>query len=369
MKVFISYSRHDEEFVDRLNRELSTLGYDIWVDTEDIVAGGQDRWRRSIVAAIRQAEVTVLVLSPNSIHSENVERELSVAAENGKRVIPVLYQPCELPDGFQYELAGVHYIDFSRIEFNQGVRQLAMHIGPPHGVGSPVAAFVAPLPPPAPAPAVVKPVRRGPSGLVVAGVAVAVLLIGGIIVAAKGGGDDPTVSSEGQTVPPSSVEPVTPQLPPQTTITAVEVTAAPAPLADPTRAFCIRADIDFAALRESPDISSTLLVQIPAGDCSSTLIDIAPSNAGNIDWYHVLSNGVEGWTATTNALARCVRANIDFSSLRSDPDLASTKIDEIPPGSCDVLLVEPTPLTAGGITWLHVLWNGAQGWTAESNMA
>ena len=100
MKVFVSYSRKDAEFVARIQRDLTALGYDVWVDTEDILAGGQARWRRSIVAAIRDSEVMVLVLSPNSTHSENVERELSVAADNSKRVVPIVYQQTELPDGF-----------------------------------------------------------------------------------------------------------------------------------------------------------------------------------------------------------------------------------------------------------------------------
>jgi hypothetical protein len=142
MKVFVSYSRRDGDFVKRLGRELTIRGYDVWVDTEDVVGSGQDRWRRSIVAAIRACDAMVLVLSPNSTGSENVERELSVAAENRKRVIPIVFQECALPDGFQYELAGLQHIDFSQLPFDDGVRQLAQQLGrpgplpPPHGVPS-----------------------------------------------------------------------------------------------------------------------------------------------------------------------------------------------------------------------------------------
>ncbi len=147
MRVFMSYSRKDADFVARIERDLNTLGYDVWVDTDDILAGGQDRWRRSIVAAIRESEVMVLVLSPNSTHSENVERELSVAADNGKRVIPVIYQECELPDGFQYDLAGVQHIDFTNADYKDGVRQLSEYLGPPRIVAPPATADVPRLPP------------------------------------------------------------------------------------------------------------------------------------------------------------------------------------------------------------------------------
>ena len=128
MKVFVSYSRKDAEFVDRLDRDLTTLGHEVWVDRSDIVGGGEDRWRRSIVNAIRDSEAMLLVVSPNSIASDNVERELSVAADNKKRVIPVVHQQCELPSGFEYELAGVQYIDFTTMEYDEAVAQLSAQL-------------------------------------------------------------------------------------------------------------------------------------------------------------------------------------------------------------------------------------------------
>ncbi|HYN32843.1 MAG TPA: TIR domain-containing protein [Ilumatobacteraceae bacterium] len=126
----MSYSRRDTEFVEKLDRALTARGYDIWVDSDDIVGSGEDRWRRSIVKAIRECDAIVLVLSPNSTASANVERELTVAADNGKRVVPLMYRACELPDGFQYELAGVQYVDFTVLDFNQGVQHLVTHLGP-----------------------------------------------------------------------------------------------------------------------------------------------------------------------------------------------------------------------------------------------
>ena len=36
-----------------------------------------------------------------------------MAAEISRRIIPVVHRPCELPDGFQFELAGVQRIDFA----------------------------------------------------------------------------------------------------------------------------------------------------------------------------------------------------------------------------------------------------------------
>jgi hypothetical protein len=130
MKVFLSYSRRDTEFVERLDKALTEQGHQVWLDQEAIVGSGDERWRRTIVKAIRESDAVILVLSPNSTSSESVERELTVAAENSKRVVPVMYRQCTLPDGFQYELAGIQYVDFTAYDFDEGVRRLDAQLGP-----------------------------------------------------------------------------------------------------------------------------------------------------------------------------------------------------------------------------------------------
>jgi TIR domain len=115
MQVFISYSRKDAEFVRDLADDLKSNGLDVWLDTEDLATADDDRWRRSIVQGIRESSVLIVVLSPNSVASEQVERELTIAAETKRRIIPIVKSPCELPDGFQFELAGIQRIDFSEL--------------------------------------------------------------------------------------------------------------------------------------------------------------------------------------------------------------------------------------------------------------
>ncbi len=76
-KIFISYSRKDQEFVDQLVADLEAHGVGVWVDRGDIVAGAA--WRQQIVEGIKNCPVFLLVLSPNSIESGNVNRELTLA--------------------------------------------------------------------------------------------------------------------------------------------------------------------------------------------------------------------------------------------------------------------------------------------------
>jgi hypothetical protein len=224
MNVFVSYSRQDAAFVERLGQDLSTLGYDVWVDMQDIVGSGEDRWRRSIVKAIRDCDAVVLVLSPNSTQSENVERELSVAADNGKRLIPVLYRECLLPDGFQYELAGLQYIDFTTLEFMDGVRQLTAQLGPtrtsaieggPSNAEPPVQPIHA-----SPGPGL--PNRwRQPRVLIAAGVGLVVLLV--VAVALAGGrGDGSTTPTHTPTTDLSTAR--TTQEPPSEPSISVTIT-------------------------------------------------------------------------------------------------------------------------------------------------
>jgi TIR domain len=331
MKVFLSYSRKDADFVARVERRLNALGYDVWVDTEDILAGGQARWRRTIVAAIRESEVMVLVLSSNSTNSENVERELSVAADNAKRVIPVMYQECELPDGFQYDLAGVQRIDFTKADFEDGVQQLSEYLGPPRAVTPPVAANAAQLPPlPPPAFRTLRRWRR-PRALALAGATAAVLLTGGIVIAAAIGGDGSSATTPPATAPTSGVT-TTPTTTATTTPTAT-TTATTTPTSTTESATSVATPISGPSVAAAPPRPTE---QAPAAPPVQTV---------------------------------CIRSDINFAALREAPDLAANMLAQIPPGSCDVILVDPTPVQGSGFEWTHVQWSGIDGWTASSNTA
>jgi len=179
LRLFVSYSRRDAEFVDRLNRSLGESGHDVWVDRDDIAGSGEDRWRRSIVMAIKGSDAVLLVLSPQSTHSTNVERELSVAAENHKRIVPILFRPCTIPDGFQYELAGVQYVDFSSLGYREALSQLLTTLKPPG------AAPTSPRPP------------RRPKGRVwpVIAAGIGLVVIGGVYFVIRSSGHDGVTGS------------------------------------------------------------------------------------------------------------------------------------------------------------------------------
>src|SRR3974390_3180368 len=72
-KVFISYSRKDIAFADRLEGALKTRGFEPLIDRTDIYAF--EEWWKRIEALIGQADTVVFVLSPDAVPPESVARQ------------------------------------------------------------------------------------------------------------------------------------------------------------------------------------------------------------------------------------------------------------------------------------------------------
>jgi TIR domain len=128
MQVFLSYSRRDAEFVGRLARDLANRGIQTWLDTDDLAVSDEDRWRRSVVHGIRESSAMILVLSPDSVRSPAVERELTIAAEVERRIVPIVHRTCDLSDGLMFELAGVQRTDFAGQPYDVALTQLVRRV-------------------------------------------------------------------------------------------------------------------------------------------------------------------------------------------------------------------------------------------------
>ena len=88
--VFISYSRRDRDFVQRLHDAFTAREYEVWVDLEDIPPSAQ--WLEEIHAGILGADGIVFVISPDSVVSEICIKEIEHAAERNKRIVPVVHR-------------------------------------------------------------------------------------------------------------------------------------------------------------------------------------------------------------------------------------------------------------------------------------
>ena len=119
--VFISYSRQDTQIIERLVRELEAARVAVWIDREDILGGA--KWRRQIVDAIEAADVVLVALSPNAAASDNVRKELDIAQEANKPVLPVEIRRTVVPKDMVYQLVGLQRIDLAT-SFDVGVKRL-----------------------------------------------------------------------------------------------------------------------------------------------------------------------------------------------------------------------------------------------------
>ena len=93
VRVFVSYSRADLAFVDRLDQALRARDIEPMVDRTEIYAF-EDWWNR-IQALIARADTIVFVLSPDSVASQVCEREVAFSASLNKRLAPIVSRSCD----------------------------------------------------------------------------------------------------------------------------------------------------------------------------------------------------------------------------------------------------------------------------------
>ena len=118
-EVFISYASQDRERIIDLVKRLDDAGVSVWIDQMSIE--GATMWSQEIVAAIRNCKVLILAISENSADSENVVKEVALASEGRKRILPVYLASAEIPESMAYQLAGIQ-----RVEFFEGAEEAGL---------------------------------------------------------------------------------------------------------------------------------------------------------------------------------------------------------------------------------------------------
>jgi hypothetical protein len=106
--VFLSYSRVDLGRAEAIARLLTDSGVAVWIDQVDISAGSS--WRREIVRGIRSCVSFMVLCSKAAMASRNVQRELQLALDYQRPILPLVLEPAEIPDAFAYGLAGVQQV-------------------------------------------------------------------------------------------------------------------------------------------------------------------------------------------------------------------------------------------------------------------
>ncbi len=108
--VFISYARADVTNALDLASQLRAHGFSVWIDQGSI--GGAKNWATEIVEAIDHCSTFLCLLSPHSLASPNVAKELHLASEKQKNILPIVIEKVKLPSNFEYSLAGLQRVQY-----------------------------------------------------------------------------------------------------------------------------------------------------------------------------------------------------------------------------------------------------------------
>jgi len=90
MQIFLSYAPADEAFAKALSSQLRKKNFSVWDPNEELLPG-DNFWRRT-GDALEKSNAMVVLVSPDSMRSENVRRELEYAMGAPKyegRLFPV----------------------------------------------------------------------------------------------------------------------------------------------------------------------------------------------------------------------------------------------------------------------------------------
>lgn len=120
MKLFISYSRKNTKFAEKLVEKLTSADHDPWFDQTDIPGG--TAWASEIEKGIINAEGFILIISPDALNSKYVQQEIALAEKWQKPIFPLMfYRPAKLPGWLQ----AVQHVDFTNAEdFDQSFQRL-----------------------------------------------------------------------------------------------------------------------------------------------------------------------------------------------------------------------------------------------------
>ncbi len=126
--VFISYARKDYHFVERLRASLDDAGISYWIDHEEL-ATGTPNWERAIKQAIKDCDLVIWVVTPESYSSEYVQGEIVYAESYQRKIFPVWAGGDNWIDCVPLERTRIQYIDMRGGNYNLGLAELIKALG------------------------------------------------------------------------------------------------------------------------------------------------------------------------------------------------------------------------------------------------
>jgi hypothetical protein len=123
-EVFLSHATSDRKFADRLAELFAAHSIPFWYSRRNIV--GAQQWHDEIGDALARCDWFLLLLSPRSVKSEWVKRELLYALNQPRyrnRIILCMVKPCD-PDRLPWTLSSTFQIIYMQPDLDSGLREL-----------------------------------------------------------------------------------------------------------------------------------------------------------------------------------------------------------------------------------------------------
>lgn len=109
---FLCHSSDDAVLTTRIARLIEEAGHATWVSSRDVAAGVS--WPEAITRAIKACDVLLLVGTDAAMASPHVEREITLATQYRRQILPVMIDDSPLSPTLEYLLGASHRISTSR---------------------------------------------------------------------------------------------------------------------------------------------------------------------------------------------------------------------------------------------------------------
>jgi biotin transporter BioY len=121
--VFVSYSSSDKPTADAVCATLENHGVRCWIAPRDVLPGMD--WAGSIVDAISECRIMVLVYSSSANDSQQIKREVERAVNRGVPVIPFRIEDVPMSKTLEYFISTPHWLDALTTPMQQHLDRLA----------------------------------------------------------------------------------------------------------------------------------------------------------------------------------------------------------------------------------------------------
>jgi serine/threonine-protein kinase len=130
--LFVSHADADKAFADSLVKGLDRAGRRCWIAHRDVPAGAD--YGAAIVKAIQASRMVALVFSAAAARSGHVLRELDLAIDHQKRIVPIKIDQAVPTDGLAYRLATVQWVSASGARVSKALVKELVGLLPPLSV-------------------------------------------------------------------------------------------------------------------------------------------------------------------------------------------------------------------------------------------